>query len=591
MGAGAARPLVPPAKEPPRAADELSGAGPWKANDEAHALELPSEVLMLESEPGKNAAAAAPAGSESKPEAPPSPTNPPAVTPRPAEAHSPLQKDLMEARREAAIEKAVADFVLEYVTDRAATLPISDVLEAACKQCCAALGADFVFLAADQAILETDRDNRNLPVGPEMKVLGSHRRRAEGAPSPEKQAPVSPHTFNASREGDLAHAVVSARPGPLALPDPAALRLEWPPFLGSQASAAGAALVPTSAAGGSAWGVLVACWRAAPQPEELSFAAGAAARFAGAVQSAVEHIRSVQSLKEGESLLRFEKAIADRIVNSVLPRHVVTEMLCNHRPVARVYSGVSILFADICGFTAMAGQMGAPELVQFLNDIFSAFDAIARSIGVEKIKTIGDCYMCAAGMEEGEGSAAANANHAANAIEMGLGMLHAVELFNAHFGTTLQMRIGIHSGSVVAGVIGQTKLAYDLWGDTVNLASRMESTGEPGRVHVSDATYRLAEGKYRWDAPRETLVKGKEGPLQTRTFQVKPPSQPSGFESSKSMPATRDASPAGSPERGPSPVSPSSGFFPRAGSAPALADVAEEEVRGAGAGAAGVAGA
>lgn len=141
-----------------------------------------------------------------------------------------------------------------------------------------------------------------------------------------------------------------------------------------------------------------------------------------------------------------------------------------------------MLFADLVQFTRFSPSMSPERLVAVLNEIFADFDNIADSRRLEKIKTIGDAYMAAAGLP------VPAADHAARAAHMALDMLESLDQFNQRSGYNLQLRVGIHSGAVVAGVIGRRKFIYDLWGDTVNIASRMESQGVVGRVQVTDAT-------------------------------------------------------------------------------------------------------
>ncbi|MGZ8578873.1 MAG: adenylate/guanylate cyclase domain-containing protein, partial [Actinomycetota bacterium] len=147
------------------------------------------------------------------------------------------------------------------------------------------------------------------------------------------------------------------------------------------------------------------------------------------------------------------------------------------------------------------------QLVSLLDDVFRRFDALAADLRLEKIKTIGDAYMVAAGAPE------PRADHAEAAAEMALGILEVMRESTWPTGDPLQVRVGIASGPVVAGVIGRQKFAYDLWGDTVNLASRLESNGEPGRILVSETTQQLLEGRFRFDAPCTVDLKGR-GPTR-----------------------------------------------------------------------------
>jgi len=162
-----------------------------------------------------------------------------------------------------------------------------------------------------------------------------------------------------------------------------------------------------------------------------------------------------------------------------------------------------VLFADIVGFTTMSERVAPAELVERLNAVFSSFDDLAEKLHLEKIKTIGDCYMVASGLNF------ERHDHAEALAEMGLAMLRRMEGFSTNFGERLNLRIGIHTGPAVAGVIGKKKFIYDVWGDTVNTASRMESHGEPGMIHVTDAVHARLEAKYEFSARGEIEVKGK----------------------------------------------------------------------------------
>jgi class 3 adenylate cyclase len=170
---------------------------------------------------------------------------------------------------------------------------------------------------------------------------------------------------------------------------------------------------------------------------------------------------------------------------------------------------VTILFCDLVGFTEAASRTAPGRLVADLNRLFSAFDALTGALGVEKIKTIGDAYMAGAGLPE------PRPDHAEAVAELALRMLEAVERLNRETGTAFQVRIGMHTGPVVAGVIGTHKFTYDVWGDTVNVASRLEGHGLPGRVHVSDEVRRAVGQRYEFE-PRGAI--GLRGRGQMETF-------------------------------------------------------------------------
>lgn len=161
-----------------------------------------------------------------------------------------------------------------------------------------------------------------------------------------------------------------------------------------------------------------------------------------------------------------------------------------------------MLFADIVAFTQFSSEMSPERLVGILNEIFTDFDVIADQYRLEKIKTIGDAYMAAAGLPEPA------SDHAVRAAYMAIDMMDALHRFNQRRGYDLQMRIGINSGAVVAGVVGKHKFIYDLWGDAVNTASRMESHGVAGRIQVTDTTRRLLGDAFAFEERGSIAVKG-----------------------------------------------------------------------------------
>jgi class 3 adenylate cyclase len=171
-------------------------------------------------------------------------------------------------------------------------------------------------------------------------------------------------------------------------------------------------------------------------------------------------------------------------------------MVADHIPEA------TILFADLVDFTPFAGKMAAVDVVSFLNRVFSTFDRLADRFGAEKIKTIGDAYMLAVGIPE------PREDHPEAAARVALAMIDALETLKAETKAPIRLRIGLHTGPAIAGVIGERKFAYDIWGATVNLASRMESHGTPDRIHISKALARRLEGKFNLTARGPIEVKG-----------------------------------------------------------------------------------
>jgi len=214
-----------------------------------------------------------------------------------------------------------------------------------------------------------------------------------------------------------------------------------------------------------------------------------------------------------------QQKVSERLLLNVLP-HVIAERLKERSGaspeealesidddilplIADSDPDVTVLFADIVGFTKFSTGVSPEKLVAILNDIFTDFDGIADRRGLEKIKTIGDAYMAVAG------TPLPAPDHALRAANMALDMMAALEAFNARSGHGFQMRIGIDTGAVVAGVIGKRKFIYDLWGDTVNTASRMESHGVAGRIQLTDTTRRRLNGDFKFEQRGMIDVKGK----------------------------------------------------------------------------------
>lgn len=205
-----------------------------------------------------------------------------------------------------------------------------------------------------------------------------------------------------------------------------------------------------------------------------------------------------------------EKEKTDRLLRNVLPPSIAERLKSGETTIAERYEQVTVLFADIVGFTELSSRLPPELLVDNLNRIFSRFDELTRRHGLEKIKTIGDCYMVVSGLPEPRRDHAENLAAMALELQACLASLGNELLFPQGMDrSALRMRIGLHSGPVVAGVIGTQKYAYDLWGDTVNTASRMESHGTPGQIHCSEAVYQLLHETFVFSAGEEIQVKGK----------------------------------------------------------------------------------
>jgi class 3 adenylate cyclase len=229
-------------------------------------------------------------------------------------------------------------------------------------------------------------------------------------------------------------------------------------------------------------------------------------QMAATIQEHSENLEHLVAKRTQE--LSAEKQTSERLLLNVLPAPIANRLKAGEELIVDRFEAVTVLFADIVGFTALSSRIPPEQLVTLLNELFSTFDRLAEQHGLEKIKTIGDAYMVVAGIPQ------PMADHAEAIVRMGLDMQAAIKAFAARHQSDLTIRIGVHTGPVVAGVIGQKKFIYDLWGDTVNTASRMESHGVPGRIHVSEASAELVRGLFELDAREPIEIKGK-GLMQT----------------------------------------------------------------------------
>lgn len=200
-------------------------------------------------------------------------------------------------------------------------------------------------------------------------------------------------------------------------------------------------------------------------------------------------------------------ARSERLLLNILPEAIAEALKQEQRTIAETFAESTVLFADLVSFTELTRHTPAPVLVDLLNQIFSEFDQLTDRYGLEKIKTIGDAYMAVAGLPE------AREDHAEAIAHMALDMQGAIVRLNQQIypplADPLALRIGIHTGPVVAGVIGLKKFAYDLWGDTVNTASRMESSGLPGQIQVTQATYACLKSSFYLEERGQVVIKGK----------------------------------------------------------------------------------
>lgn len=211
-----------------------------------------------------------------------------------------------------------------------------------------------------------------------------------------------------------------------------------------------------------------------------------------------------QKVRERTAALQRAQEKSEQLLQNILPRKIAERLKQSNGVIAEHFPDATILFADIVNFTPLASELSPQELVSLLNRIFSEFDQLVDLHGLEKIKTIGDSYMVASGVPT------PIANHVSKMADLALALNKTIQRFTNTQQQPLQMRIGINTGSVVAGVIGRKKLVYDLWGDAVNVASRMEHLSEPGKIHVTQSVAQALIGDRHTLIERgEVKVKGK----------------------------------------------------------------------------------
>lgn len=225
-----------------------------------------------------------------------------------------------------------------------------------------------------------------------------------------------------------------------------------------------------------------------------------------------------------------ERAHSERLLLNILPRSIVERLKASPEWIADSFESVTVLFADIADFTAFAAKIPAAEVVRLLGHLFSAFDHHVESLGLEKIKTIGDAYMAVGGVPEPVEL------HAVQVARLALAMQEEMVRFNHKFGCDLALRIGINSGPVIAGVIGSSKFSYDLWGDSVNIASRMEKSGLPGRIQLAAQTRTLLGDRFEIEPRGTTQVRGR-GKMEVFFLGVERGNDPAPHPASTSGPA------------------------------------------------------
>jgi class 3 adenylate cyclase len=210
-----------------------------------------------------------------------------------------------------------------------------------------------------------------------------------------------------------------------------------------------------------------------------------------------------RKVQERTKELNLEKQKSEKLLLNILPEEVVQELKMSGISSPKHFDQVSVIFTDFKGFTKVAARMRPKDLVGTLNECFSAFDEIVEKYNLEKIKTIGDAYMCVGGVP------IENSTNAKDAIEAAKEMIDWVENWNKGKEEDWEIRIGIHTGELVAGVIGSKKFAYDVWGDAVNIANRIEAAGEPGKINVSASTFELVKNHFKGNYRGEIEVKNR----------------------------------------------------------------------------------
>ena len=214
-------------------------------------------------------------------------------------------------------------------------------------------------------------------------------------------------------------------------------------------------------------------------------------------------VRDITDRKTEEAELRQQRLLSERLLLNVLPQLIAERLKKGEKTIAENFGEVTVLFADIVNFTQLSARVSPKQLVKLLNDIFSTFDILADRHGVEKIKTIGDAYMVVGGLPK------PRPDHIVAIADMALDMQREILHFRTPDNEAIALRIGIHTGPVIAGVIGKRKPIYDIWGDTVNIASRMESQGEPGYIQVSEMVYEHLKKNFRFQERGNIPIKGK----------------------------------------------------------------------------------
>ena len=219
------------------------------------------------------------------------------------------------------------------------------------------------------------------------------------------------------------------------------------------------------------------------------------------IHDVILRVRNAVYTKRLYDQLESEKEKSDQLLLNILPKPIAARMKKGETHIADFYPDVTVLVADLVGFSALSTHISPEQVVQLLNEIFSAFDLLVDAHHLEKIKTIGDAYMAAGGLF------VPNA-HPEESAELALAMQEKISQINEKYETSVPLRIGICTGPVVAGVIGHNRFAYDLWGETVNIACRLESSGQAGKIQIAESTYERLKHKYPFQPKHTIEVKG-----------------------------------------------------------------------------------
>jgi class 3 adenylate cyclase len=223
-------------------------------------------------------------------------------------------------------------------------------------------------------------------------------------------------------------------------------------------------------------------------------------------QDVILRVKNAALTKDLFDQLQIEREKSEKLLRNILPSDIARRMKAGERDITDICAEATVLVCDLAGFSLLAAHVPPQELVHLLNEIFSAFDELVDERGLEKIKTIGDAYMVAGGVPQ------PRRGHAEIVADLGLAMVREIRRFNLEYNLSLGFRIGLSTGPLVAGVIGRKRFSYDIWGDTVNLACRLESTGQLGAIQVNEAAYEQLKHKYSF-APGKILDLKGCGPV------------------------------------------------------------------------------